>query len=187
MNDPSFYPFPEFETDRLLLREVEIGDAKRLFEIFNDKNAMEYYGMLPHEDIAETNKLINIIKENHQTGKAIRWTLVNKETGKCIGTCGFHRFDEQRKRAEVGYECHPAEWRKGYMSEALRTILAHGFQSLKLHRIEGIVDGDNTPSKQLLLKLGFTYEGCMRERFYFRERYFDEHYYGLLSPEGEYK
>ena len=38
-------------------------------------------------------------------------------------------------------------------------------------------------SKGLLLKLGFVYEGNLRQRFVFQGRFEDEHYFGLLKDE----
>jgi len=52
-----------------------------------------------------------------------------------------------------------------------------------LHRIEAVTDDINERSKGLLRKLGFTHEGTLRLRFYFRGRFWDEHYFGLLKDE----
>jgi [ribosomal protein S5]-alanine N-acetyltransferase len=41
----------------------------------------------------------------------------------------------------------------------------------------------NEQSKGLLLKLGFTYEGNLRQHYFFRDRLEDEHYFGLLKDE----
>jgi ribosomal-protein-alanine N-acetyltransferase len=50
---------------------------------------------------------------------------------------------------------------------------------------EAVIDDANTRSNGLLLKLGFTYEGTLRERYYFRDRFEDENYYGLLKHQWE--
>ena len=80
-------------------------------------------------------------------------------------------------------EVNRAFWRQGIMTEAMSAILTYAFSELGLHRIEAVVDDVNEHSKGLLLKLGFTHEGTLRKRFYFRERFWDEHYFGLLSDE----
>lgn len=49
--------------------------------------------------------------------------------------------------------------------------------------MEAVVDDGNERSQELLRSLGFTHEGVPRQRFYFRERFWDEHYYGLLAEE----
>jgi ribosomal-protein-alanine N-acetyltransferase len=52
-----------------------------------------------------------------------------------------------------------------------------------LHRIEAVIDIANERSKNLLLKLGFQYEGNLRQRFLFRGNFEDEYYFGLLRDE----
>jgi ribosomal-protein-alanine N-acetyltransferase len=52
-----------------------------------------------------------------------------------------------------------------------------------LHRIEAVIDIANERSKNLLLKLGFQYEGNLRQRFLFRGSFEDEYYFGLLRDE----
>lgn len=69
------------------------------------------------------------------------------------------------------------------MTEAMSAVLTCGFTELGFHRIEADIDPLNTYSKGLLLKLGFTYEGNLRQRFFFRGQFEDEHYYGLLKDE----
>ncbi len=61
--------------------------------------------------------------------------------------------------------------------------MTYGFDLLGLHRVEAIIDMANERSKGLLLKLGFTYEGNLRQRYSFRDHFEDEHYFGLLRDE----
>ncbi len=69
------------------------------------------------------------------------------------------------------------------MNEAMSAILTYGFDFLGLHCVEAIIDIANERSKGLLLKLGFTYAGNLRQRYFFRDRFEDEHYFGLLKDE----
>jgi ribosomal-protein-alanine N-acetyltransferase len=94
----------------------------------------------------------------------------------------FH-FGPDFHYAETGYELHREYWRQGIMTEAMSVILTYGFTELGLHRIEADIDPRNTRSMSLLLKLGFTYEGNLRQRYFFRGQFEDEHYYGLLKDE----
>lgn len=117
------------------------------------------------------------------TGAKPPWgiTLTGKDT--VIGSCGFHHFSPGFHRAETGYELNRTFWGKGIMFEAMSAILTYGFSELDLHRVEAIIDIANERSKGLLLKLGFTYEGNLRQRYPFRDRFEDEHYFGLLKDE----
>jgi RimJ/RimL family protein N-acetyltransferase len=69
------------------------------------------------------------------------------------------------------------------MTEAVSAILTYGFDFLGLHRVEAIIDIANERSQGLLLKLGFSYEGNLRQRYFFRDQFEDEHYFGLLRNE----
>ncbi len=69
------------------------------------------------------------------------------------------------------------------MAEALSAILSYGFDFLGLHRVEAIIDMANERSRGLSLKLGFSYEGTLRQRYFFRDQFEDEHYFGLLRDE----
>ena len=71
------------------------------------------------------------------------------------------------------------------MTEAMSAIVTFGFSELGLHRIEAVIDIENDRSKNLLMRLGFTYEGNLRQRYFFRDQFLDEYYYGLLKDEWQ--
>ena len=183
--DTAFTYFPSLTTNRLLLRQIQAKDAEVLFPIFSDAKAMQFYGHEPHRSIDDTRELIRQIEGHYARRDSIRWGIALQGEDRLIGTCGFHHFDEEFHRAETGYELHRDLWGKGIMTEAMRAILNYGFTELGLHRVEAIIDIANEPSKALLLKLGFKYEGNLRERYYFRGRFEDEHYFGLLKDEWQ--
>ncbi len=181
--DAAFMHFPCLTTNRLQLRQIQVSDAQDIFARLSDEEAMQYYGHEPHRSFSQTHALIEEIQAAYARRAAIRWGVTLKEDDRTIGTCGFHHFDEGFHRAETGYELGRAFWGKGIMSEAVAAILSYGFSEMGLHRIEAIIDIANERSKGLLLKLGFTYEGNLRQRYAFRDGFEDEHYFGLLKHE----
>jgi ribosomal-protein-alanine N-acetyltransferase len=181
--DAMFTPFPCLTTDRLLLRHIQPNDAEALFAIFSDEEAMQFYGHEPHRSLDDTRELIRQIHVRYAQRESIRWGITLQSEDKVIGSCSFHHFDEGFHRAEIGYELHRTFWGKGIMFEAISAILTYGFTELELHRVEAIIDIANERSKGLLWKLGFTYEGNLRQRYAFRDRFEDEHYFGLLKDE----
>jgi ribosomal-protein-alanine N-acetyltransferase len=175
--------FPTLQTERLLLRGGSPEDAETMFAIFADDAVMHYYGVLPHSSIAETQELIAAQQHWFATGHAIRWAIVDRQDGTYYGSCGLHNFDAAPTRAELGYELGRAYWGRGLMREALAIVLGYAFATLCLNRIEAVVDEDNERSKALLRRIGFRYEGCLRKRFYHRDRFWDEHYFSILAEE----
>ena len=181
--DAAFTYFPSLSTNRLFLRQIQPQDAEDLFKTFSDEEAMQFYGHEPHRSVDETHALIEQIQARYARREAIRWGITLKGEGRVIGSCGFHQFDTGFHRAETGYELHRTFWGQGVMTEAVSAILTYGFTELELHRVEAVIDIANERSKGLLLKLGFTYEGNLRQRYSFRDRFEDEHYFGLLRDE----
>jgi [ribosomal protein S5]-alanine N-acetyltransferase len=181
--DDAFTRFPSLSTNRLLLRHVVPGDAEALFAILSDDETMEFYGDEPHQSLDQTHELIGQIQARYAKQEALRWGITLPGEDRLIGSCSLFHFDAGFDRAEAGYELNRAFWGKGIMTEAMFAILTFGFSELGLHRIEAIIDIANERSKGLLLKLGFTYEGYLRQRFPFRSQFLDEYYFGLLKDE----
>jgi len=111
--------------------------------------------------------------------------VFDRESGDLIGTCGFHHWDQSRRRAEVSYDLSPRYWGQGYMREALQAVLRYGFEKMRLHRIEALVDPRDTRSQNLLYGLGFKMEGVLRDHDFIKDRFQDDMVFALL--EGEWK
>lgn len=181
--DAAFTRFPTLTTNRLILRQIRTDDAEALFTTFSDEEAMQFYGHEPHRTLDDTRQSIEQTQARYARREAIRWGITLKGEDRVIGSCSFHHFDTGFHCAETGYELNRAFWRRGIMTEAVSTILTFGFTELRLHRVEAIIDIANEQSRGLLLKLGFTYEGNLRQRYLFRDQFEDEHYFGLLKHE----
>ena len=181
--DAVFTHFPILTTDRLILREVRPTDAEALFAIKSDPQVTAAYGQEPHQTLDETHTLLQQIQDLYNRRRAMLWGITLKGEDIVIGSCTFWNFSPDLRCAETGYELHRAYWRQGITAEAVSAVLTLGFTELELHRIEAVVDASNAPSRNLLLKLGFTFEGSLRERAFFRDHYEDEQYFGLLRDE----
>lgn len=183
--DDAFATFPRLETPHLILRQIQQEDADAVYATFSDPLVMEFYGEMPYQSVEEARDLIRRQHGWYARREGIRWGITRRGDDTVIGSCGLFKFDEDFTRAETGYELARASWRQGIMTEALRAIIAYGFGDMGLHRIEAVVDDVNERSKGLLHALGFTLEGTMRQRFSFRDRFLDEHMFGLLRAEWQ--
>lgn len=92
-----------------------------------------------------------------------RWIIVLKENNEKIGTCGFHCWDTDKHKIEVGYDLQPEYWRKGYMSEALTAILAFSKKELETTKVIARIYPDNIASINIAKKVGFVRTG---EQYY---------------------
>lgn len=180
--DATFDHFPILTTERLRLRRVEPGDAEDLLTIYGDEETMRYYGQ-PYQTLDEVRAYIPLREADYEARRAVRWGIAHRDDDRIIGTCGFHHFDEGYHRAETGYILNRAAWGQGIMAETLTAIFTFGFDEMGLHRIEAIIDIANERSKHVLLRLGFQYEGNLRQRYFLNGGFEDEHFFGLLRDE----
>ena len=72
-----------------------------------------------------------------------------------LGSICLWNFSGDRLKAEVGYDLNPAFHGMGLMDEAMKMVLRFGFDVLKLESIEAYTQGNNEPSKRLLVRNHF--------------------------------
>lgn len=159
----SFHAFPQMETDRFILRKTEERDTRDLFELYSEEEVLKYTPLLPFSAEEEAWHEMNWHLEIFTQQIGIRWLIEEKRSGRVVGTCGFLHYLKEQGHTEIGYDLAPSYWRKGIMSEVAVPILAFGFNSMKLNRIEAKVDPANVASIGLLTKLGFKQAGELRE------------------------
>jgi len=181
--DAAFNHFPILATKRLDLRQIQSTDAEAFFAVKSDPEVTSCYGQEHHQSIDDTRAWIQRMQSSYERRDSIFWCIELKDEDKVIGACTFWNFGPGFHCAEVGYELSRAYWRQGIMTEALSAVLTFGFAELGLHRIEAAPLARNSSSRLLLLKLGFKYEGNLRQRAFFRGRFEDDHYFGLLKDE----
>ncbi|RYY66620.1 MAG: N-acetyltransferase [Chitinophagaceae bacterium] len=110
--------------------------------------------------------------------------LLDKDSGQTLGSCGFHNWYPDHRRAEIGYLLNDSARRgQGLMREALARILDYGFAEMDLNRVEALIGRDNEPSLRLVRGFGFTEEGVLREHWNVDGVLHDSVLFGLLRKE----
>ncbi|WP_102028091.1 GNAT family N-acetyltransferase [Salirhabdus sp. Marseille-P4669] len=175
--------FPTLSTKRLRLVKVDKQYTKALFDIMSNDEVTKYYGMESLTSIEQAQQIIESFDRSYRQGFGIRFGIVLKETGQFIGTVGLNNLVTRMKRAEIGYEIHPAFWRKGYTSEAVKRVINYAFHELGLYRIGAVTFPENAPSWRLLEKLNFTKEGTLRGYIYQHGQSNNTYVWSILRPD----
>ena len=81
----------------------------------------------------------------------------------------------------MGYELASPQWGQGYASEAARAMVRFGFEDLGLHRIWAECIADNRRSIRVLEKAGLQLEGRLRDKVYFKGRWWDTLLFAILE------
>jgi [ribosomal protein S5]-alanine N-acetyltransferase len=175
--------FPTLNTDRFILRKIELTDAQEMFNYFSKDEVTKYYDLDSFTEISQASELINRFATRFEQNKGIRWGIAEKDSNKLIGSCGYHNWEKEHFKAEIGFEITPAYWRKGVMSEVIQPILQFGFEQMELNRIEAFYDPENTASKKTLEKAGFIFEGVLRKAAFEKGRFCDAAVCSILKEE----
>jgi [ribosomal protein S5]-alanine N-acetyltransferase len=174
---------PTLKSPRLQLRQLRSGDIAELFAIFSDTQTMRYWSHKPFTELAEAEAYLRNIDAGRVNGTHLTWGIALREDDKVIGTTTLFSLNLKHRRAEIGYALASNWWKRGFGSEALRSVLAHAFDTLGYLRIEADIDPRNTASCGLVEKLGFRLEGQLRERWRVGSEIQDSSLYGLLARE----
>ena len=170
------------ETPRLLLKSITPVLIHSLFKEKSKEAIMRYFNI---EEAGYAH-----LKEMHERGMETHrislfyFLLFDKETQECIGECGFHTWNKTHHKADLFYSLRADTYKqKGFMTEALKEVIAFGFTELQLHRQAALVASWNIASVKLLEHFKFTQEGILREDYIVNDIYEDSVSYSLLKQE----
>lgn len=173
--------FPVLETERLILRRLDINDAVTVFTLRSSPEIMKYIPVPLTQTIEEAETYIHSIDKRMEEKECVNWAITLKENNVMIGNIGFYRMKLEHYRSEAGYSTLPEFNGKGYVTEALQAIINYGFSTMKLHSIEALVDPDNIGSIKVLEKCGFEKEGHIKENWFFNGTFLDTVIYSKLN------
>ena len=72
---------------------------------------------------------------------------------------------------------------QGIVTEAVKEVVKYGFEIMKLHSIEAVIDPDNVASANVLKKNGFVKEAHLKENEFHERRFYDSVIYSILNKE----
>ena len=107
--------------------------------------------------------------------------------GKFAGTIGFHHFAWLDRRTSLGYWIDQAFEGRGLMTAAVRTMTRYAIDELKLNRVEIRAGVRNSKSRAIPERLGFTYEGTLRQVEWLYDHFIDLTVYSMLAAEWNQK
>ncbi|SFI10249.1 GNAT family N-acetyltransferase [Halpernia frigidisoli] len=145
----------DFETKRLILRSITNNDTQDVFDIRGNEIVDQFIKRKKPKNLKDALDFIHLINKNEENKIGLYFGICEKSSDKIIGTVCLWKFSEDFKKAELGYELLPQFHHLGFMSEAVEFIIDHGFNVLKLEKIEAFTERGNQNSIKLLTKFNF--------------------------------
>jgi RimJ/RimL family protein N-acetyltransferase len=155
------------ETQRLIIRNFVAADAPALTRALGDPRIFTH---LPEgvPSAADVERLIAWFMDRDARNRepegpfiGTNFALVLKSARRIIGWCGLQPFAPYPDKIEIFYGLSPLHWNQGYVTEAARAVLGHGFETLGLERVVAGVKPANTASVRVLEKIGLVRQGSI--------------------------
>ena len=166
-----FSNMPTLKTERLTLRPMHIIDAEDMYDYARREDVTRYLLWSPHAHLSVTKDYLRYIQGRYSLGDFYDWAVIDRESRRMIGTCGFTKINTANNSGEIGYVINPDFHGRGYATEAARAVLDFGFSELCMHRIEARFMKGNEASRRVMEKLGMTFEGYHCDEIFVKGSY----------------
>lgn len=173
---------PQLTTERFELQTIVTEDQQFIYEGLSHPQVIPFYGVR-YNSFEATKAQMEFYESLSKSGTGYWWKIIEKKTGERVGAIGYNNFNAPHNRTEVGYWLLPQYWKQGILSEVFPVVIDHLLQKKQVHRIEALVEDGNADSNRLLERMGFIYEGTMRDCEIKEGRYISLRMYSLLSTD----
>jgi RimJ/RimL family protein N-acetyltransferase len=161
------------------LRPVEASDARFLDAI--DAEALRLTGS--HRTLTPA-QLEQWYATRADFGDRLDLAVIDRSNGEYAGEVVLNDLVPENKSCSFRIVLVDARSRgRGLGTEATRLILAHAFQTVGLHRVELSVYLFNPQARRVYDKVGFVYEGTMREALLWDGEWIDAETMSILDRE----
>lgn len=141
--------FPVLESDRLVLRKLELRDADALYDCITDPAVRRHAAIRP-DKLQFPERLFRYFEESYRSLRDLHFAVEYKREGRFIGLCSLQYLSLDGQKARIGYMLSPAYWNRGLATEAAQTVLGFGFETLGLASIEARCSSGNPASARVL-------------------------------------
>ncbi|HUF33932.1 MAG TPA: GNAT family N-acetyltransferase [Acidimicrobiales bacterium] len=162
-------PERRIETERLLLRDLDVSDTEALIPAWGDEQVRRFMDDFGPRTEAEVREWVpHAIAATGADASSFGWVIVLKETGSTIGWIGFGGSSRGVADVDFAYVIAPAFRGRSYASEALRGVIQFCFDELEVQSVWGECAEDNQASARVMTAAGLTPIGVVENQRRFR-------------------
>jgi ribosomal-protein-alanine N-acetyltransferase len=174
---------PSFDLGDVIIREKQETDAADFFIYYSKAEVNEFILCEIPQTIEQAKQELLYWRNCFYRNDGAYFAIADKKNNRMIGSIGITSYNSYQSRIELSYDLDSTYWRRGITTRAIARIVKYAFEDWQVNRIEASVSVSNIPSKNLLLKCGFTLEGILRQHRYHRGKFVDVYFFSLLKEE----
>lgn len=174
----------ELHGEQVRLREFHTDDVDAVLAVVGDDQVTRWLSFDSRTRVQASVMLTGAIERTRLTPRNEYYLAVTETTSDRV--IGFARLGLGGvQAAKLGYAIRADQWGHGYATDAARVITGFGFRDLHLHRITAAIGPDNEPSIAVVKKLGFRYEGRLRDHVFTNNVWRDSLLFSVLAQDWE--
>jgi RimJ/RimL family protein N-acetyltransferase len=153
--EPLSLPIDGFE-----LKPIQLSDASTWAACLNLPEVFEHTSWnMP--SVSELEMLIRSYNQGH-ADSPLQLGIYQTSDHRLCGAIGFHTISQVNHSAELAYNLHPNFWGRGLITQSARSLINWGFTHRHYQRIQATILPENLASIKVIERLGFQYEGRLR-------------------------
>ena len=172
--------------EQISLKLIDLHDADEVFAL-TDENRDYLKQWLPWLDtttrVEDTRGFIQSSIKGYAANKSLTTVILYKE--KIVGIAGYNELDWSNRVAKIGYWLASSYQGLGIMTRVAHALTSYAIEKLHVNRVDIRAAVDNKKSRAIPERLGFTYEGCLRQAEWLYDHYVDHAVYSMLREEWQ--
>ena len=158
--------------------------AEDLLAVYGPDTPRDMWTYLFQEPVADMEELVNLLNQMLAREDRFFYAILDRETGKALGTFSLMRIDQNNRVVEVGTVIFSPKLRGTRIGTEAQYLLArYVFEELNYRRYEWKCDALNRSSKRAAERLGFVYEGTFRQAVVYKERTRDTDWLSMIDKD----
>jgi N-acetyltransferase len=152
----------ELHTELLYLRPLRAADKPALLEAAADGRLWElWYTQVPGIDTLDV--YVDYALSEQAAGRALPFAVVEKSSGKVIGTTRYCNAEPANRRLEIGYTWYASRVQRSAINTQCKlALLQHAFEQLDAIAVEFRTHWHNQASRAAIARLGAKQDGVLR-------------------------
>ena len=158
--------------------------AEDLLAVYGPDTPRDMWTYLFQEPVADREELVSLLNQMLARQDRFFYAILDRETGKALGTFSLMRIDQANRTIEVGAVTFSPALKQTRMGTEAHYLLArYVFEELHFRRYEWKCDALNLPSRKAAERLGFVYEGTFRQAVIYKGRTRDTDWLSMIDKD----
>ncbi|WP_440057017.1 GNAT family N-acetyltransferase (plasmid) [Pseudoalteromonas sp. T1lg65] len=168
-------------TPRLTLRALQESDWPQWLKLHTAVEVMRYVEDVGEERVIREKFTSRFHPKDKQENQWLTLAIVENSAQQVIGFHGFLSMWTPYQQAELGFVLDPQFQGQGYAFEASQAVIDYAFNVCGYHKLIATVTQGNTPSHNLLKKLGFELEGVLKDNYQLGGNWVNDEKFALFN------